>query len=278
MPPLATSRKPASVDDILGGGDDDLRGRPRPSPARRRTACRAAAGHADRLAVRRARGRSAPAACTTDRPSAATAPPRDPPAAAASSADAAQLLAAFLAGAGMGAGVGGVDVSREDPEAYLRSMGELMRLMIERIREVLMARAEVKRELGVEQTMLRPRNNNALKFSVTPEDAVAALLQPNRPGYLPPMQAAREALDDIGSHQLAVMAGVQTALFDLLKRFDPAALEKRLTGGSIFDNIMPAAKKARIWELFCATYKDIAREAEGGFQLAVRQGIRARIQ
>jgi len=176
-------------------------------------------------------------------------------------ADAARLVAAFL----QGAGVGDLNVSQHDPEAYLRSMGELMRLMIERLREVLMSRAEVKRELGVEQTMLRSRNNNALKFSVTAEDAVAALLQPSRPGYLPPMQAAREALDDIGSHQVAVMAGVQTALFDLLKRFDPVTLEKRLTSGSFLDNIVPAARKARIWELFCATYKDIAAEAQEDF-------------
>ena len=32
------------------------------------------------------------------------------------------------------------------------------------------------------------------------------------------------------------------------------------------DNIMPGARKARIWELFCTTYKEIAHEAEDDFQ------------
>ncbi len=61
------------------------------------------------------------------------------------------------------------------------------------------------------------------------------------------------------------MAGVQTALLGLLKRFDPAALEQRLQPG-LLQTLLPAARKARIWELFCATYKDLAREAEDDFQ------------
>ncbi len=113
--------------------------------------------------------------------------------------------------------------------------------------------------------MLRSRDNNALKFSVTPEEAVAALLLPNRAGYKPPLDAAREAFRDIQSHELAVMAGVQTALVGLLKRFDPASLEARLQPGRL-DGILPSARKARIWELFCTTYKDIAAEAEDDFQ------------
>ena len=128
-----------------------------------------------------------------------------------------------------------------------------------------MSRAAVKNEFRVEQTMLRPRDNNALKFSVTPEEAVAALLLPARTGYKPPLDAAREAFEDIRSHELAVMAGVQTALLGLLRRFDPAVLEKRLQPGRL-DSVMPSARRARTWELFCITYKDITREAEDDFQ------------
>ena len=128
-----------------------------------------------------------------------------------------------------------------------------------------MSRAAIKNELRLDQTMLRSRDNNALKFSVTPEEAVAALLIQKRTGYKPPLDAVREAFRDIQGHEMAVMAGVQTALTGLLRRFDPVALEARLHPGRL-DSIMPAARKARIWELFCATYKDIASEAEDDFQ------------
>ena len=177
-------------------------------------------------------------------------------------ADAARLIAAFLDGAG----VPDLDVSKQDPEAYFRAAGELFGIMVESLRDVLMSRAMVKGEFGVEQTMLRPRDNNALKFSVTPADAVAALLQPGRPGYMPPARAAREAFDDVRIHQLAVMAGVQAALMNLLRTFDPALLEARLQKGGMVESLMPGARRAKLWEAFCAAYKDIARDADSDFQ------------
>jgi len=170
------------------------------------------------------------------------------------------VLAAFLEGAG----VTGLNLG-PDPEAALRAAGAVFREMVEGLRQVLISRAAVKNEFRVEQTMLRARDNNALKFSVTAEDAIGALLQPDRPGYKPPLEAAREAFDDVRSHEMAVMAGVQTALVGLLKRFEPGALERRMQPGA-FGNILPAARKARTWELFCDTYKEIAREAEDDFQ------------
>jgi type VI secretion system protein len=79
------------------------------------------------------------------------------------------------------------------------------------------------------------------------------------------VDAVREACRDIQSHEMAVMAGVQTALVGLLRRFDPAALEARLQPGRL-DGLLPVSRRARVWELFCATYADIAREAEDDFQ------------
>lgn len=183
-----------------------------------------------------------------------------PPAAVAQ--DAGRLIAAFLDGAR----VPKLDVSGQEPEAYFRLVGELFGVMVESLRDVLMSRAVVKGEFGVEQTMLRSRDNNALKFSVTPADAVAALLQPGRPGYMQPMRATKEAFDDVRMHQLAVMAGVQAALFNLLKTFDPAALEARLQKGSMIESILPATRRAKLWETFRATYKEIARDADSDFQ------------
>jgi type VI secretion system FHA domain protein len=193
-------------------------------------------------------------------PPAVTPPPVTPATAPTATADAAAMLAALL----RGAGVPDLRLS-QDPVASMEAAGAVFRAMVEGLREVLMSRAAIKGELRVEQTMLRARDNNALKFSVTVEEAVAALLLPPRTGYKAPLAAVQEAARDIQSHEMAVMAGVQTALIGLLKRFDPAALEARLSPGRL-DSFMPGARKARIWELFCDTYKDIAREAEDDFQ------------
>jgi type VI secretion system FHA domain protein len=195
-------------------------------------------------------------------PASVSPPPVSPPPVLPPStpADAARLLAAFLEGAG----VPNLDAGR-DPEAAMREAGKVFRAMVEGVRQVLISRAAIKNEFRVEQTMLRARDNNPLKFSVTDQDAVSALLQPDRPGYKAPVASTTEAFDDIRSHEMAVMAGVQTALMGLLRRFEPAALEKRLAAGML-DAILPAARKARTWELFCGTYQQIVREAEDDFQ------------
>ena len=170
-------------------------------------------------------------------------------------------LEAFLEGAG----VAGRPLRHDDPAEALRAFGEVFRVMAEGVREVLMSRTAIKSELRVEQTMIRPQGNNALKFALTPEEAVIALLSGDRPGYMPPLRAAKEAFADIKSHELAVMAGVQTALLSLLRRFDPDALEARLAQGAL-SAFLPAARKARYWDGFRQTYGEIAHEAEDDFQ------------
>ncbi len=217
---------------------------------------------------------AAPAEASRSTLSIADPPPPDseqipdgrPPAAAAATAPAASaaepaaLVAAFLEGAGLPQ----LRLAT-DSEASMRHAGAILRAMVEGLREVLISRSAIKNDLRVEQTMLRARDNNALKFSVTAEEALAALLMPNRPGYKPPLDAVREAYDDVRQHEMAVMAGVQSALGSLLKRFDPASLETRLQRGFL-DGVLPGARKARFWEAFCQTYGEIAREAEDDFQ------------
>jgi type VI secretion system FHA domain protein len=202
----------------------------------------------------------APAAVPPPTPAVAERPLAAPAAQPAAAQPTPALLAAFFEGAGIAV----ANIPPEEQEAAMRALGALFRGFVSGTRDVLMSRAEIKGEMRVERTMIRSRDNNALKFSVTPEEALMALLQPNRPGYKAPLAAVEEAFDDIRSHELAVMAGMQTGLLALLKRFDPAALEGRLQKGML-DGILPSARKARFWELFCATYKDIAREAEDDF-------------
>lgn len=169
-------------------------------------------------------------------------------------------LQAFLEGAALPA-----LPATGDPDAVLRQAGQVFRALAEGLREVLMSRAAIKGELRVEQTLLKSQGNNALKFSLSPDDALAALLSPVRPGYMPPLAATKEAFDDIKTHELAVMAGVQTALVALLQRFDPDALDAKLAQNRL-GGMMPAARKARLWENFCELYKTVASEADDDFQ------------
>ncbi len=198
------------------------------------------------------------------RPSRAAAAPAPPTPAESHGLDAAAALAAFLDGAG----VTGQHINTSDPEATLRAAGQIFRAMTEGFRQVLISRRSVKSEVGADQTMISGAGNNALKFAVTTDDAVRLLLSADSPGYKNPIRSAKEAADDIVSHEMAVMAGVQTALLSLLQRFDPDQLEKRLALGGV-TALLPAARKARYWDQFRLTFGEISREAEDDFKSTV---------
>lgn len=130
---------------------------------------------------------------------------------------------------------------------------------------ILMGRTSVKNELRLEMTQIRSRGNNPFKFSIDPQDALTHLLFHPRPGYLPPLEAAREAFDDIQCHEMVLVAGLRAALHALPKRMDPTELEHRFRSRSFIDNLMPMARKAKCWDLLIETYQEIAADAADDF-------------
>ena len=195
---------------------------------------------------RRCRPRPAPSA-PRERP---VAPPADE-----------ELLRAFLAGAG----VPEVQIPGGLTPQLMQVFGELLRTATQGTLELLVARALTKREVQAPVTMIAARENNPLKFSPTVEVAMQHLLAPQGKGFMSPPRAMKDAYDDLRAHQFGVVAGTRAALAGVLARFDPAALEKRLTQRSMLDTLLPMNRKAALWELFIKLYADIAREAEEDF-------------
>lgn len=170
-------------------------------------------------------------------------------------------LRAFLAGLGAGE-------LPADPEAraqFMQTAGLLLRTMIDGLMQVMMARASFKRELRLDMTTIRSTENNPFKFSVDPNDALDHLLfRPSR-GFLPPQEAAREAFGDIQRHEMAIVAGLRAALRALLASMDPEKLEQRFQERSVFDNLLPMARKAKYWDLFIEAYDQVSADAAEDF-------------
>jgi type VI secretion system protein len=197
-------------------------------------------------------------------PAAAPQPPAPQPAVSAPRREAVaagDLMAAFLAGAGLDADA----VGAADPTVVMTTVGQSFRQMVEGLREILMARSLVKSEFRMNQTVIMARNNNPLKFSLDADSALKALLRPPSAGYMPAEQAVAEGFKDIQAHNIAIMAGMQVALKLLLNRFKPEDLAQNLEKSSMLSNILPSARKARYWEAFVVAYSKIAREAEDDF-------------
>ena len=99
---------------------------------------------------------------------------------------------------------------------FLNNLGELTRMLLDQLMELLRARAQQKQKLRVQQTLFQRRENNPLKFSATPEDALDALLVRRHGAYLGPANAIQEAFADIRAHEQALMSGVESVVSELL--------------------------------------------------------------
>jgi FHA domain-containing protein len=149
--------------------------------------------------------------------------------------------------------------------AQWQLVGALLRTMTSGLLDLLTARMVAKREFGAEGTQLRSRENNPLKFSPDVDTALAHLLGPAERGFLPPVQAAREAFDDLRAHQLALLAGMRAALDAVMSRFDPAAFEQRAAPGGTLESLIPSQRKARLWDAYSQQFAQIVGEVEGDF-------------
>ena len=215
----------------------------------------------------------APAAPVASPPAAPMpAPARPAPRAPAPmSADQGELLAALLAGLG----TPDLRLGALTPET-MHLIGQLLREAIRGTVELLVARAALKREMRAEMTMIVARENNPLKFSPTVEVALQHLLGPQAPGFMAPAPAVRDAYDDLRAHQLGVMAGMRAALDGVLQRFDPQQLEGKLTHRSAISTLIPATRKARLWESFQELFAQLQAEAQDDFdELFGRAFLRA---
>ncbi len=182
------------------------------------------------------------------------------PATTAPAAAGAELLAALQ----QGLGVPGLRIESLTP-AMMLLVGQLLRESTRGAVELLLARAALKREMRAEMTMIKARENNPLKFSPSVEVALQHLLAPTSPGFMPAAPAMRDAFDDLRAHQLGVMAGMKAALDGVLQRFDPQQLEAKLTSRSAIDSLIPATRKARLWESFQRLFSQLSSEAQDDF-------------
>jgi type VI secretion system protein ImpI/type VI secretion system protein len=167
------------------------------------------------------------------------------------------LMAAFMRGAGMR------KAPPEDAEATMEALGAAFRAVVSGVRQVLLARASIKSEFRIEQTMIRARGNNPLKFSVGDDDALASMIGLGRRTDMPAAEAVRDALRDMQMHELASMAAMQAAVRSLVAQFDPEKIRAGTEQGGM--SVMPAQRKARAWEAFEALHARITEALADDF-------------
>jgi type VI secretion system FHA domain protein len=189
-------------------------------------------------------------------PPAHAAPQPTPP--AVSESPVADLLTAFLQGGDIR------DVRPADPVAAMEALGAAFRATVSGLRQAMIARAAIKSEFRIEQTLIRSRGNNPLKFSADDDDALKALLDAGRRADMSAVDAVTDALRDIRLHEIATVAAMQSAVRALLEEFEPGKLRHAAERGGALA-LVPGQRKAHAWDEFEALHGKISRALEDDF-------------
>lgn len=144
-------------------------------------------------------------------------------------------------------------------------VGQLLHEAVGGTVELLRARSTLKHEMRADATTIVAKGNNPLKFSPNAEVALQHMLAPPARGFTAAAPAMRAAFDDLRTHQFGLIAGMQAVLEAALQRFDPVALERKLGDRSVLQNLVPASRNARLWELFSECYASVRKDATDDF-------------
>jgi type VI secretion system protein ImpI/type VI secretion system protein len=167
------------------------------------------------------------------------------------------LLAAFL----RGAGIEPLDVP--DPARTMEQLGAAFRATVAGIRQALIARSEIKRAFRIEETLIRRRGNNLLKFSANDDDALTGLLGAGRRSDRGPAEAITDALTNIRLHELATTTAMQSAVRALVVRLGPdQIIDLKDSAGAM---ALLGNRKARAWDAYEAAHAEILRKLSDDF-------------
>jgi type VI secretion system FHA domain protein len=167
-------------------------------------------------------------------------------------------LADMLAGAGL-------ERALVTPE-LARSFGEILRVVVSGVMDVLQARQQIKEEFRMRMTHFRPADNNPLKFSANVDDALHNLLVKRNAAYLAPVEAFADAFEDLRNHQMAMLAGMRVAFESMLAQFDPDRLQEQFDRQLNKGSLISVPAKLRYWDLYRDRHRDMVKDPEASFR------------
>jgi type VI secretion system protein len=182
---------------------------------------------------------------------------------AASSADAASvegIVQALIDAAQL------TDSSLARSPELIAKAGALLRRLVAGLLVMVEARARAKAQMGAELTGLQLEGNNPIKFSRTPEQALAHLLGPPEAGFMEADRAVEDAFFDLQSHQVATLKAIPGALRATLDRFSPGSIRRRRGGDlGLLARFLPAYRDAALWRHYEREYVAVKKESDEAF-------------
>ncbi|WP_315832427.1 type VI secretion system-associated FHA domain protein TagH [Bradyrhizobium prioriisuperbiae] len=229
-PPIPTPRRPVWTDDDAGWQDERVSAPSAPAPVE-------------------------PARPPVDAPPPAAAPYRAPAAVSAPAASGAGDTGGFSRQVARAAGLPETFFANKTDAELAEQLGGILRMTVESLMALLQARHQAKQMArSTNQTTIQAVENNPLKFSPTPEEAMRILFGPATRSYLDAHSAFAQGFGDLKSHQLKTYMAMQHAVGELVASIDPTLMARELElqrgAGSWL-----GSNKGKLWDALLLRWK-----------------------
>jgi type VI secretion system protein len=111
-------------------------------------------------------------------------------------------------------------------ETFADDIATILLSTTQGLMSLLASRTAFKQESRMSATLIQPKSNNPIKFSIDPVDTLEMLLVKKKKGYMSVENSYDEAMEDIQLHQMAFMSGLQGTLDGVLGQLAPESIEK----------------------------------------------------
>jgi len=127
-------------------------------------------------------------------------------------------------------------------------VGALLHITVCSLMELLQARNQAKQMArSTNQTTVQLMENNPLKLSHTPEEAIRRLFGQPTQSYLDARGSFSRAFGDLKSHQFKTYVAMQQAVTRLVASVDPKAMAREIEGGG---SSWLGSSKSKLWDAF----------------------------
>ena len=170
----------------------------------------------------------------------------------------------FVQAVARGAGLPQDAFAGRDPDELAEQFGRLLMLATDNMKQLLEARQQAKRlARSPNQTTVQAVDNNPLKFSPTPEDALRIMFGARGRSYLDAEGSFVQAFNDLKKHQIKTYSAMQRAVTLLMKDVEPAAIESVSPSDRGLAS-MVGSRKARLWDIYVSRWQALAERHDNG--------------
>jgi type VI secretion system protein ImpI len=193
-------------------------------------------------------------------PPARPAPAPEPAASAGARASSDEFVRRFAAAAGIPPDL----LAGQDPALVAQRLGELMRGIAGDMMQLLSARNEARRlARSAHQTTIQALDNNPLKFSPSPDEALRIMFGPRTESYLDAARAFAGGFADLKTHQVRTYSAMQAAVRMLAEDLDPASIEKTTPAEGGLSSMI-GSRRARLWDAYVTIWEAKTKRHDDG--------------